>query len=88
MHTTTKARSKRPPKPVSRVDGAGLPMLEDRGCHLAPRCAGCWLIECWYVMTPETRRQLREALAAIKPFVRRADHALDTSGRPNINDHL
>ena len=43
-------------KPVSRVDGAGLPMLEDRGCHLAPRRAGCWRAECWYVMTPETRQ--------------------------------
>ena len=78
MRTTTKA--KRPPKPVSRVDGAGLPMLEDRGCHLAPRCAGCWLAKCWYTMTPATRRQLREVLAAIKPFVRTPDGTISTDG--------
>ena len=65
---------------MSRVDGAGLPMLEDRGCHLALTCAGCWLAECWYVMTPETRRQFREARAMIKPFVRTPDTAIDADG--------
>ena len=55
-------------------------MLEDRGCHLALTCAGCWLAECWYTMTSETQRQLREALAMIKPFVRQADTAIDADG--------
>ena len=83
--TATKTRPKRPPKPVSRV-GAGLPILEDNGCHLAPTCAGCWLVECWYVMTPETRRQLREALAMITPFVRQADPTIDAGGRPDSGE--
>ena len=74
-------------KPVSRVDGAGLPMLEDRGCHLALTRAGCWLAECWYVMTPETRQQFRAALAAIRPFVRQADTAIDADGRLE-SEHL
>ena len=83
--TATKTRPKRPPKPVSRV-GAGLPILEDNGCHLAPTCAGCWLVECWYVMTPETRRQLREALAMIKPFVRQADATIDADGPAGLSE--
>ena len=85
--TRTRPKPRRPAKPVSRVDGAGLPMLEDRGCHLAPTCAGCWLAECRYLMTPETRQQLREALAAIRPFVRQADTAIDADGRLE-SEHL
>ena len=84
MRTTTKA--KRPPKPVTRVSAAGMPMLEDHGCRLAPTCAGCWLAECWYVMTPEMQRQFREALAAIRPFVRTQDGTIDVDGRLNSTD--
>ena len=41
LRTATKPRSRRPPKPVSRVDGAGLPIMEDNGCAYAPACLTC-----------------------------------------------
>ena len=79
-------RNRRPAKPITRVSAAGMPMLEDNGCHLSPTCAGCWLAECWYTMTPATRRQLREVLAAIKPFVRQADRAIDADGPVGLSE--
>jgi hypothetical protein len=51
-------------------------VLPDTGCRLAPRCRDCWLAECWYVMAHDQRQQLKDALAAIRPFVRAPDRAL------------
>jgi hypothetical protein len=50
--------------------------LPDTGCAWSRTCRDCWLAECWYVMAPEERQQLRDALHMIRPFVRAPDRAL------------
>jgi len=71
MSTTT-----RPRKPVSRVDRHHVIDLPDVGCAWSRTCRDCWLAECWSVMAPDQRQQLRDALAMIRPFVRAPDRAL------------
>jgi hypothetical protein len=63
-------------KPVSRVDRHHVVDLPDVGCAWSRTCRDCWLTECWYVMAPDQRQQLKDALAVIRPFVRQADRAL------------
>ena len=48
----------------------------DNGCRYAPRCIDCPWASCYYAMALAERRTFEAALAAIRPFVRRPDTAI------------
>ena len=55
-------------------------MLPDQGCRFAPRCVDCPWADCYYTLAPAEHRAFTEALAAIRPFIRRPDMALSVVG--------
>ena len=84
MSTTTKVRSKRPPKPVSRVDGAGMPIMEDNGCAYAPKCLACPWRSCILQLPLNERRVFGLAWRVIEAFKAAPDGAIDADGSAEL----
>ena len=87
MHTMTKARSKRPPKPVSRVGAAGMPELADTGCAYAPACLTCPWRACVLQLPTDERRIFSLAWRVIEAFKAPPDRAIDADERSDY-EHL
>ena len=47
--------------------------VEDRGCRFSPMCAGCWLVECYYLLDPADRKILDRAWRTLAAFKARPD---------------
>ena len=75
--TRPNPRPRRAPKPVSRVDGAGLPMLEDTGCTYAPRCLACPWRACILHLPADERRIFSLAWRTLEAFKAPPDLAID-----------
>ena len=60
--------------PGRNADG----VIPDRGCAFSPRCADCWLRECYFALPVVERQELRETLKALQRFQRQADRTLPT----------
>ena len=57
------------PKPVNRVNGAGMPALPDRGCAYAPRCQTCpWLV-CIQTLSPKKRGEFTAAWTLLRRYL-------------------
>ena len=73
----TRAKAKRPPKPVSRVSAAGMPELPDTGCEYAPKCLTCPWRVCILQLPADERRVFGLAWRVIESFKAAADPTID-----------
>ena len=73
-------RNRRASKPVSRVDGAGMPIMEDNGCEYAPKCLTCPWRSCILQLPLNERRVFGLAWRVIESFKAPPDPTIDADG--------
>ena len=80
ISTRTRPKPRRPAKPVSRVDGAGMPELPDNGCQYADRCLTCPWRSCILQLPADERRVFRLAWRVIASFKAPPDPTISADG--------